>query len=158
MITDLPEQLIEQAEGMVSEALNEADLRRAVSSAYYAVFHLLIREAAGNWKNTADHARLARVPDHKPMKDASARMIKKIESLKPMDIGENTNLLSFVAQTFIDLQQARQKADYDISDPFGSLDAEMHVSRARLAFIAWDRIKGEPLAQDYLYTLLFKER
>jgi len=28
----------------------QARLRRAVSTAYYAVFHLLVAEAVGNWK------------------------------------------------------------------------------------------------------------
>jgi uncharacterized protein (UPF0332 family) len=46
VITQLPEQLISQAELLLREAaFDEANVRRAVSSAYYALFHLLIRDA-----------------------------------------------------------------------------------------------------------------
>jgi hypothetical protein len=39
VVTDLPEQLIAQAEFLVRNTTpNEANLRRAVSSAYYALF------------------------------------------------------------------------------------------------------------------------
>jgi hypothetical protein len=41
------------------------------------------------------------------------------------------------------LQQARHRADYD---------------RAISAFHAWKEIKDADLAQDYLYSLLFKDR
>jgi len=56
---------------MRDAALSEANLRRAVSSAYCALFHLLIRDAVSNWKHAEHHARLARAFDHKRMKDAS---------------------------------------------------------------------------------------
>ncbi len=72
MIIDPPEQLIDQAEFLLRDAaLNEASVRRAVSSAYYALFHLLVRDAVVNWKHADQHARLARAFDHKRMRDAS---------------------------------------------------------------------------------------
>jgi hypothetical protein len=51
----------------------QADMRRSVSAAYYAVFHLLTSEAAGNWKNTHQQARFAGIFDHGRMKSASSR-------------------------------------------------------------------------------------
>jgi len=46
VITDLPEQLMAQAELLIRNSdSNEANVRRAVSSAYYALFHLLVRDA-----------------------------------------------------------------------------------------------------------------
>ena len=67
-------------------------------------------------------------------------------------------MLSIVAQAFVDLQQAGHKADYDIGEPFQGLDAALDVAQARLAFQEWAEIKDEPIAQGYLYSLLFKDR
>jgi hypothetical protein len=46
-----------------------------VSTAYYALFHLLIRDAVLNWKRNDQRAALARAFDHGPMKKASQRII-----------------------------------------------------------------------------------
>jgi hypothetical protein len=46
----------------------QASLRRAVSTAYYALFHLLIDEAVGNWAVERQRSVLARTFDHGRMK------------------------------------------------------------------------------------------
>lgn len=66
--------------------------------------------------------------------------------------------LSTVAEAFVDLQQARHKADYDIEEPFQPLDAAVDVAQARLAFVTWAGVRNEPLAQRYLCSLLFRDR
>jgi len=111
-----------QAEALlrVSDS-NEANVRRAVSSAYYALFHLLVRDAISNWKHPDHRSRLARTFDHKRMKDASNAILKEISSVQNQDGDPQQDLrfrLSTVAQAFVDLQQARHKADYDIEEPF----------------------------------------
>jgi hypothetical protein len=165
VITELPEQLISQAEFLLREAaVNEANVRRAVSSAYYALFHLLIRDAVVNWKHADQHARLARSFDHKRMKDASTAILKEmgnipIQSTATADAEQTARFrLSTVAQAFVDLQQARHKADYDVGEPFGPVDAAVDVAQARLAFVIWADVRDEPLAQRYLYSLLFRDR
>jgi len=151
VVTDFPEQLIEQAEEMLRAPRRQADLRRAV-------FHLLIRAAIANWNNAADHARLARAFDHKLMKEASARIIRKVSGLASTGAGNNVALLSFLARTFIELPETRQKADYDLSDSFTELDPAVLVAQARRLFLLLDQIKVDPLTQEYVYTLLFKDR
>jgi uncharacterized protein (UPF0332 family) len=165
VITNLPEQLIAQAESLLRNGvLNEANVRRAVSSAYYALFHLLVRDAVVNWKHADQHARLARAFDHKRMKDASTAILKEIGNAPSQataggDAEQTFRFrLSTVAQAFVDLQQARHKADYDIGEPFQPLDAAVDVAQARLAFVTWAEVRDEPLAQHYLYSLLFKDR
>jgi uncharacterized protein (UPF0332 family) len=165
VITELPEQLISQAEFLLREAaFNEANVRRAVSSAYYALFHLLIRDAVVNWKHVDQRARLARSFDHKRMKDASTAILKEmgnipIQSTADADAEQAARFrLSTVAQAFVDLQQARHKADYDVGEPFGPVDATVDVAQARLAFVTWADVRDEPLAQRYLYSLLFRDR
>jgi hypothetical protein len=162
VITDLSEQLMAQAEFLVRDSdSNEANVRRSVSSAYYALFHLLVRDAILNWKHADHRSRLARTFDHKRMKDASTAILKEIGNVWNPEAGdsdrERFGLWTF-AQAFVDLQQARHRADYDIEEPFQPLDAAVHIAQARLAFLTWDEVKDEPLAQRYLYSLLFKDR
>lgn len=143
---------------------NQANVRRAVSSAYYALFHLLIRDAILNWKHPSHRSRLARTFDHKRMKEASTAFLKepgKIQNQESADTDPEQVLrfrLSTVTQAFVDLQQARHRADYEIDELFQPLDAAIDVAQARLAFLAWSEVKDEPLAQRYLYSLLFKDR
>ena len=56
------------------------------------------------------------------------------------------------------MQQARHEADYDIGEPFAPVDAAVDVAPARLAFVARAEVRDEPLAQRYLYSLLFRDR
>src|SRR5580658_4790791 len=48
----------------------QASLRRSVSTAYYALFHLLIQEASANWSRADTRDYLARAFEHRTMKQA----------------------------------------------------------------------------------------
>ena len=64
--------LLEQAEFLANREPvqpKQASLRRAVSKAYYALFHLLIDEAVGNWGIAGQCSVLARTFDHAKMKN-----------------------------------------------------------------------------------------
>ena len=127
-------------------------------------FHLLVRDAVVNWKYADHRSRLARTFDHKRMKDASTAILKEIGNARNLESADSNReqvfrfKLSTVAQAFVDLQQARHKADYDIAEPFQPLDAAVDVAQAGLAFRTWAEVKDEPLAQGYLYSMLFKDR
>jgi hypothetical protein len=54
--------------------LNQATLRRAVSTAYYALFHLLINETVANWSRASSRDALGRMFDHALMKRVSSRI------------------------------------------------------------------------------------
>ncbi len=66
--------------------------------------------------------------------------------------------LGLVARAFVELQQARHRADYDIEEPLDASDALHLVEQAISAFHVWNEVKDAGLAQDYLYSLLFKDR
>jgi hypothetical protein len=51
----------------------QSSLRRAVSTAYYALFHLLIADFVLNWKAKEQRARLARMFEHGKMSQATSR-------------------------------------------------------------------------------------
>ena len=45
-------------------------LRRAVSTGYYAAFHLLVEDFVSNWPDTEQRARLGRMFEHRRMTGA----------------------------------------------------------------------------------------
>jgi hypothetical protein len=64
----LPEELLDQAI-LLSDIdspgeRKQVNLRRAVSAAYYSLFHLLTMEASENWAYERQRPRFARLFDH----------------------------------------------------------------------------------------------
>jgi hypothetical protein len=90
----------------------QVDLRRAVSAAYYALFHLLTTEAAQNWKHERQGNRFARMFDHGRMKTCSSKVSSQPLPADPAGISIAKDL-KLVADSFVTLQQARHTADYD---------------------------------------------
>lgn len=92
----------------------QVDLRRAVSAAYYSVFHLLTTEAAQNWKHQSQRHRFARIFDHGRMKTCSSKVSSRPIPADPTVAPIATDL-ELVADSFVKPQQARHTADYDNS-------------------------------------------
>jgi len=157
MVDSLPEELLEQAELLLTLPPSQANLRRAVSNAYYSVFHLLIRATVLKWGDTHYRARMARMFEHDRMKKVSGAAIKNLGSKS--DQGQSDAIeLSKVAQAFINLQQARHDADYNLEWPLDPADAIAQVERAKAAFISWMACNGSEVAREYLFSLLLKEK
>ena len=97
----------------------QASLRRAVSAAYYALFHLLINEATrlflSGVQREALRLRLARAFRHSAMKHVS-QVFAKDQIPRKLHLGGYAFPLQpelrFVAGAFCDLQDARHDADY----------------------------------------------
>jgi hypothetical protein len=159
-------ELLEQALHLVRRERRhpkQASLRRAVSTAYYALFHLLISESILNWKHTTHRPAIARHFQHALMMRASEATKKRLSAdmarLKPASNEYNiAERLYEVAETFVRLYQDRQTADYDLSNSYQETDALMDVYRAVDAFKSWKIIRNEQIAQDYLLSLLIKDR
>jgi uncharacterized protein (UPF0332 family) len=49
MVDELPEELLDQANFLLTLPPNHANLRKAVATAYYALFHLLVRATVLKW-------------------------------------------------------------------------------------------------------------
>jgi len=136
----------------------QASLRRAVSTAYYALFHLLISEATANWNSAQLRTALGRVFDHSTMKSASCRILNSRHS--PF-LGEDPAVLDklkAVATTFARLQEQRHIADYDNTTVWTRTDALKEVDDAEPASTTWKAIRHERIAQAYLVSLLVKHR
>ena len=137
---------------------NQADLRRAVSGAYYAVFHMLISETTAHWSLASSRDALSRMFDHKVMKNASEKIS---DSKKLPFIGEDLQVvqgLRTVAQALVHLQEKRHIADYDNSQVWRQTEALHEVQTSEDAFRTWQSIRHEKIAQDYLVSLLIRTR
>lgn len=136
----------------------QAELRRAVSTAYYALFHLLVSETTLNWSRDNSRNALGRMFDHGLMKRVSSR----IADVKRTPFADEDPIivsgLRFLAEIFVELQDERHVADYDNGTIWTVLDAIVPIATAKSAFIAWDGIKHTDIAQEYLVSLLIRPR
>jgi uncharacterized protein (UPF0332 family) len=131
----------------------QVDLRRAVSSAYYALFHLLTTEAAQNWKHESQRNRFARMFDHRPMKACSSKTSSRAIPVDPTEIPIATGL-RLVAESFVKLQQARHTADYDNSKAWSRTQVYEVIAQAEDAMTSWSKIRETEMAQEYLFDLM----
>jgi hypothetical protein len=118
-----PDDLLELAKQLADlhpEAPHQASLRRAVSTAYYALFHLLISDATANWARPELRTTLARFFDHGPMKTASENQVSEINRALKYGVPESLKTaaairLRTVAEAFKQVQQRRNDADYNLA-------------------------------------------
>lgn len=107
----------------------QADLRRAISTAYYALFHALAEDAAnllvGVGRAAPDEAwtRIYRALDHTVARNA-CRDARSQSAL----IG-----IATIADTFLSLQIQRQNADYDPMTSFSRAEALDAITQATIA-------------------------
>jgi hypothetical protein len=127
--------LLEQARRLATIDIKkptQANLRRAISAAYYALFHLLVDEACrvqiGAQHNQAPFRQvLGRAYAHGVMKDACKSFgggtLKK-GVFKGLPTGFTIpEEIRELAMTFVDLQDKRHLADYDLTERFDRSDA-----------------------------------
>ncbi len=152
----------------------QANLRRAVSSLYYALFHLLVDDASvllfsNSSKAAASRLLVTRSFAHGSMKKAAAPF-KAAGDLSRLQrecwhfaYGDATPLptangdLRLVAGTFLDLQEQRHKADYDKTASFARTDVEARCETARKAFVAWRKVRDTRDAHFFLTALLLRD-
>jgi hypothetical protein len=135
------------------EEPKQVDLRRAVSAAYYGLFHFLTTEAAQNWRNETQRYRFERLYDHGRMKTCSSKVASRPLPNDPAEISAATDL-RLVADSFIKLQQARHTADYDNSKVWSRTQVLEMIAMAKDAKAAWERIREQDMAQEYLLDLI----
>lgn len=138
----------------------QASLRRAVSTGYYALFHLLVAEAAGLFRGGESIRRVvARTPSHGEM-NAAAKSVGggTFPSALARAAGGKAAVpprLRNVASTFVDLQQARHEADYDLDRVFSKGETKDLLDQVDGAFRDWARVRKTAEARAFLVGLLF---
>lgn len=129
----------------------QSSLRRAVSTAYYALFHLLIADFVLNWRTKDQRARLGRMFEHRKMSQAVFKF--QGGQLSPVEASLKT-----VITAFTQLQEDRHTADYDVATIWSRLDVTSTLAIADEAFVAWREIRKEKIAQDHLMTMFGARR
>lgn len=162
-MTDYARDLLKQAELLHRHDKlrpKQANLRRSISATYYAMFHGLCAEASrhlfGGWVDDSTLAAIIpRLFSHEQMKAAckvfanadrgtSPKLLT--EAFTQLEIAKLT-LLQEVANCFVELQEARHTADYDLTESFSREDARNWTQRVTKAFSAWNNLKrSEPEA------------
>jgi len=133
----------------------QASFRRSISTAYYALFHLLVQDAVQTWNGSAT-ARfgLERKFDHKTMKEVSNAVLRSSWRGWSTPSPAVPQELTTVAEVFVTLQESRQQADYDNARIWEPIDVQATVAAAQLAFAKWAEIRTHPAANEYLLSLL----
>lgn len=139
-------------------ATNQADLRRAVSNAYYAVFHLFSEEIASHWDVDSSRHELARMLEHGAMKRASS--VARDSKRSPFSNADPDVAMALrtIARSFIQLREKRHIADYDNGKFWALSESLIEVEKAQLVLSLWQSIRTETIAQNYLVSLLIKSR
>jgi len=142
----------------------QASLRRSISTAYYALFHLLIYEATKRLISGSDRVNLryslSRAFSHSSMKVvaqnfANNRVSQKISAgLNGLELQPQ---LMNVAASFVDLQQARHEADYDVSRRFTKQETIDLVELSKQAFEDWQMIRNTYQSDTFLIGLLAQQ-
>ena len=156
--------LLEQAEHLIRrERLKprQASLRRGISNAYYAIFHLLSSAAAEEVaKGRSAQMLVKRAVDHSEMRDvcrqfASGGLPVAVRSLLPGPLPDG---LRVVAEGFSALQQARHEADYDLTRAITRIEALAALDETRRAFQEWAKVRKTNEAHVFLLALMFGRR
>jgi uncharacterized protein (UPF0332 family) len=166
-----PRDLLAQARDLATRdplKPKQASLRRAVSTAYYALFHLLVTAASQSLgRGSAPLSRLlARAFDHSEMEKAcgtfaaGGAMPQAVTgAYGPIVVPPE---LRRVAQAFRDLQEARHDADYGTDRVWTKTEAITEVERAEQAFQDWSaihrRAAAAPVVRLFLAWLGFQKK
>ncbi len=161
---DLANDLLEHAIELLSVRDNpkrprSVDLRRATSACYYALFHQINQDAAdllAPHVTEATNHRIQRWFEHLKMKEICGRFTASPLTQPLLElIGLSASRdLQMVAKSFISLQDARHRADYDLSFEVTAQDAVQHLRTTVKAMEAWDRIQGTAEANIFILSLL----
>ena len=146
--------LIATARGLVGigrRRPSQASLRRAVSTAYYAMFHCLAGTAAdlliGRHRSPAWH-RVYRALDHGSTRNACQDRLAMREF--PLEIQE-------FASSFVALQGARQRADYAFEGRYDRPDVLAAIDRAETAIEKIGQVDARH-RRSFAAHVLFKRR
>ena len=135
-----PRALLRHARARVEATdADETDYRRAISDAYYAVYHALTALAASLLASSDDPAdawRQVRRFRHWHVRDAAGAMNESADARTRM-----------VARTTLRLQSRRMDADYDYFAEFGRGHVEMLIDSADEAVEALEDGGGEALVR-----------
>jgi hypothetical protein len=163
-----PNHLFEQANKLITIQVGpprQVDIRRAISSAYYAMFHATITAAVDQFigvtnRDESRYGLVYRSVNHAWFRDLckevqKATLSNKFKPYAPSN-GFDPNITAF-AKAVVELQEKRHAADYDVMIRMNKSDAILAISTAKAALRRFNRAnKAGRVA--YLSILLFQPR
>jgi hypothetical protein len=142
-----PDHLLDQAERLAvpigTGAPRQADLRRAISTAYYGIFHAIATEAADQFvgrtqRDTPRYQLVYRSVEHGRLRGTCDDIAKPTPPAKYTkylpQAGLGADLIA-VAAAISELQERRHSADYDPLFRAKTSDAALAVATARKALV-----------------------
>jgi uncharacterized protein (UPF0332 family) len=168
-------QLLGQARALANPgtrgAPRQSSLRRAVSTAYYALFHYLIDQSCRALLGSNPHQRgfrrsLARAFSHQSMKEACscfAASALPVSVTKALPKGLDSEYrpdpaIKAIATTFRELQLKRHLADYDLAERFKKSETVAVIHEVESRINGFDRLPGSDDRQFFLVCLLCWEQ
>ncbi|CCE04563.1 conserved hypothetical protein [Bradyrhizobium sp. STM 3843] len=164
-----PEHLLEQAEQLIVPPAagppRQVNIRRAISAAYYGLFHATLIAAADQFigvtkQTTPLYSLVYRAVDHRALRSLCEEIKKSKLSAKYLPYepsgGFGSNLMAF-ALAVLELQEKRHEADYNPMIRMKSLDAQLAIATARAALTRFEAARGQS-REAFLTLLLFPPR
>ncbi len=163
-----PDHLFEQADKLVTPPVGrprQVDLRRAISGAYYGLFHFAMTSIADQFvgktqRATNRYALLYRAVQHKTLKEVCDETIKPTVGRRYaayFPVGGFGPEIQAFAVSAASLQEKRHLADYDPMLRFVTSDAKLAIEAARSAVENFSRADQEQ-QRAFLTLLLCQPR
>jgi hypothetical protein len=156
--------LIEQTEHLARREVTkprQASLRRAISVAYYALFHLLIDDAARKLIPSVPASlrrQARRAFAHGEMRNACEQFTRLSLVFSRLLAPPVESELQLVAEAFVELQRQRHVANYDLAETFDRSEVLDLIGLAKSAVSAWNKVRDRPNANVFLTALLLGSR
>jgi hypothetical protein len=145
----LADELLEDAHFLADKGVTEQRrtlMRRSISTAYYAAFHLFIEDFVEHWEFPDQRARLGRMFGHGKMCTGFTPKDKK----SPTSV---ERALQEVITAFSQLQKDRERADYDGGWRLVETDVRNAIRLAEDVLASWRKIKDADIARHHLLSM-----
>jgi uncharacterized protein (UPF0332 family) len=143
----------------------QVDLRRAISDAYYGIFHATLA-AAADWfvgsskRSTSPYVLVYRSVSHGAVRELCLEVMKPVPSrslMRHLPRGGFGPDFKFYAEMLLELQEKRLSADYDPQKRYRRLDAVAAIGAAQQALTRFKNAT-EAEREAFLALLVFKPR
>jgi hypothetical protein len=165
----LHDQLLEQARHLATRDRRrpqQGNLRRAVSTAYYALFHFLVNRAARFMVGaTGDRSALRNFVSRAFAHSEVASACKSFAGgTLPATVTRYFGAVTIpaevrdLADTLCVAQHLRHVADYDLAELFYRNDVVSLIDDIEQRMQGWEQVEGDPTARLFLVSLLIWDR
>lgn len=165
-----PEDLIKHAQRLIKSGKGkpkQVELKRAVSAAYYSLFHRFLKAAADDLIGSTATARrssayklIYRGFEHSRMRTTAIDATKATMPPKLVEASGYTQFseqIQAAARAFVELQQKRHSADYDPQFRFSKSDARVAIELAIFGGGMFD-IANATERRSFLLCMLMPQR